>query len=72
MHQHVCTTMLLHPMMNFNLTKNVIFPMFHEHNNSKLDLFALFQKNQILGSYNSTPLKMNLVLEIRKMVIKEI
>ena len=34
MHQHICTTMLLHPIMNFNLIKNIIFPMFHEHKNS--------------------------------------
>ena len=32
----------------------------------------LFQKEQILGCYNSTPLKMNLVPEIWKTVIKEI
>ena len=31
-----------------------------------------FKKKQILGCYNSTPLKMNLVLEIQTMVIKEI
>ena len=30
----------------------------------------LFQKEQIFGCYNSTPLKMNLVLEIQKMVIQ--
>ena len=30
-----------------------------------------FKKKQILGCYNSTPLKMNLVLKIRMMVIKE-
>ena len=30
-----------------------------------------FKKKQILGCYNSTPLKMNLVPEIRMMVIKE-
>ena len=53
-------------MLNFNIMKNILFHIFHEHNNSKLDLFALFQKNQILGCYDSTPLKMNLVLEIRK------
>ena len=35
-------------------------------------ILALFQEKQILWCYNSTPLKMNLVLEIRKMVIKEI
>ena len=35
-------------------------------------ILALFQEKQILGCYNSTPLKMNLVLEIWKMVVKEI
>ena len=25
MHQHICTTMLLHPIMNFNLIKNIIY-----------------------------------------------
>jgi hypothetical protein len=29
--QHECTTVLLNPMMNFNLIKNIIFLMFHEH-----------------------------------------
>ena len=29
-------------------------------------IFHLFQKLQIFGCYNSTPLKMNLVLEIQK------
>ena len=28
--------------------------------------FTYFKKNKFLGSYKSTPLKMNLVLEIRK------
>ena len=32
----------------------------------------LFPKEQILGCYNSTPLKMNLVLEIQTTVINEI
>jgi hypothetical protein len=43
-----------------------------EPKNTKLIILALFQKRQILGCYNSTTLKMNLVLEIRKMMIKEI
>ena len=63
-------TMLLNPMMNFNLMKNIIFPMFHEHENTKLNHLTLFQKEQILGCYNSTPLKMNLVPEIRKTLTK--
>ena len=31
MHRHVCSTMLLHPRMSFNIMKNIIFPIFHEH-----------------------------------------
>ena len=54
MHQHVCTTMFLNPMMNFNLMKNIIFPIFHEDINSKLNHFYLyFKKKQIFGCYNS-------------------
>ena len=32
-------SMLLSPMINFNLIKIVIFPMFHVHKNSKLNRF---------------------------------
>ena len=38
----------------------------------KLIILNLFSKLKFLGCYNSTPLKMNLVLEIQKMVITEI
>ena len=31
MHRHVCTTMLLLLMMNFNIMKNILFPIFHEY-----------------------------------------
>ena len=33
---------------------------------TKFPTLTLFQKRQFLGCYNSTPLKMNLILEIRK------
>jgi hypothetical protein len=36
-----------------------------------ISIYLYFKKRQILGYYNSTPLKMNLVLEIRKTVIEE-
>ena len=32
----------------------------------------LFEEKQILGCYNSTPLKMNLVLEIRMMLTQKV
>ena len=52
-------------MVNFNLKKNIIFPIFHGHNNTQFNNLSYFGKLQILGCYNSTPLKMNLILEIR-------
>ena len=45
--------------------------MFHGHKNTQINNPSYFGKLQILGCYNSTPLKMNLVLEIRKMVTKK-
>jgi hypothetical protein len=44
MHQHVCTIMLLHLMINFNLVKNIISLCFHEHKNSKLTYFSSISK----------------------------
>jgi hypothetical protein len=38
----------------------------------KNHIYLIFKYPKIVGCYNSTPLKMNLVLEIRKMMIKEI
>ena len=64
MHQHVCIIILLSLMINFNLKKNIIFPIFHGHKNTQFNNLSYFGKLQILGCYNSTPLKMNLVLEI--------
>jgi hypothetical protein len=47
MHQHECTTTLLFSMMNFNLMKNIISPMFHEHEKSKLNHFSYISKDAI-------------------------
>ena len=57
MHQHVCTSMLLNLMMSFNLMKKFIFLYFHEHKIPNEIILALFPKIQILGCYNSTPLR---------------
>ena len=65
MQRHACSNKLLDPMVNFNLNKNIIFPIFHGHKNTQVNNLSYFGKLQILGCYNSTPLKMNLVLEIR-------
>ena len=65
MQRHACSNKLLAPMVNFNLKKNIIFPIFHGHKNTQVNNLSYFGKLQILGCYNSTPLKMNLVLEIR-------
>jgi len=65
MQSHACSNKLLDPMVNFNLKKNIIFPIFHGYKNTQVNNLSYFGKLQILGCYNSTPLKMNLVLEIR-------
>ena len=57
--------MLLSPMIDFNLIKIVIFPMFHVHKNSKLNRFNYISKVENFRVLQSYPLKMNLVLEIR-------
>jgi len=44
--QHDGTTVLLSPMMYFNLIKNIIFPMFHEHKNTKLNHFNPIFKSE--------------------------
>jgi len=44
MYQHEYTTMLLSPMINFNLMKNIIFPIFHEQKNDKLNYFSSTSK----------------------------
>jgi hypothetical protein len=73
MRQHACTTILLSLMINFNLIKKYYFPyIFMSTEIQNWINFHLFWKEQILGYYNSTLLKMNLVLEIQKTVIKEI
>jgi hypothetical protein len=71
MQRHACSNKLLTPIVNFNSKKNIIFPIFHGHKNTQFNILSYFGKLQILGCYNSTPLKMNLVLEIRKMVTKK-
>ena len=66
MQGHLCTNMLLILMMNFNL---VIFLFFYVFMSTKIQNYLnlhLFPKEQILGCYNSTLLKINLVPEIRK------
>ena len=44
MHWHVCTTMLLLLMINFNIMKNILFLIFYEHKNSKLNQFNYISK----------------------------
>jgi len=52
----------------FLFKENIIFPIFHGHKNTQFNNLSYFGKLQILGCYNSTPLKMNLVLEIRSVL----
>jgi len=52
--------------------KNIIFPIFYEHKNTNLNQFTCISKGAIFRVLQFYSLKMNLVLEIRKMVIKEI
>ena len=65
-------SMLLSPMINFNLIKIVIFLMFHVHKNSKLNRFNYISKVENFRVLQSYPLKMNLVLEIRKMLPQKV
>jgi hypothetical protein len=65
-------TMFLNPMIIFNLLKNFIFLCFMSMKYIIISIYLYLKKKQILGYYNSTPLKINLILEIRKMMIKEI
>ena len=65
MQRHAWSNKLLAPMANFNLKKTFIFPIFHGHKNTQFNILSYFGKFQNLGCYNSTPLKMNLILEIR-------
>ena len=59
MHQKVSNLIF-----DFNFIK-ILFPKFKFPQNAKLITFSYFKNMQNLGCYNSTPLKMNLVLEIR-------
>ena len=53
-------------MLDFNLKKIFFYLCFYEHKTINRNYFTLFRKQLILGCYNSTPLKMNLVPEIRR------
>ena len=52
--------------------KRFVFLYFHEHINTKLNHFNSISKRENFRVLQFYPFKMNLVLEIRKMVIKEI
>ena len=60
MHQHVSILIF-----TFNFIKKILLPKLKFPQNTKLITFSYFKNMQNLGCYNSTPLKMNLVLEIR-------
>jgi len=44
MHQHDLHIIVAKPMINFILKKNIIFPMFYEHKNTKLNYFSSISK----------------------------
>ena len=50
---------------DFSFHKIIYFLYFNAHQNCLNKSIWLFLENANLGCYNSTPLKMNLVLEIR-------
>ena len=58
-------------MINFNLMKILFFPIFHEHKKAKLNHFSSISEGANFRVLQFYPFKMNLVLEIQKMVIKE-
>ena len=70
MQQHVCINMFLSLYLILFLIK-LLFPKFKFPQNAKLITFSYFKNMQNLGCYNSTPLKMNLVLEIRETSTKD-
>ena len=72
MHQHVCTNKLLNLMINFNLIKQFIFIYFHEHKNTELNHFSSISEEANFRVLQFYPFKMNLILEVRTMVFKEI
>jgi hypothetical protein len=67
MHQQV-----VKPYDKFQFSEKYYFLCFHEHINSKLTHFSSISKEANFRVLQFYPLKMNLVLEIRKMVVKEI
>ena len=66
MNWHVCTSMLLLLMMNFNILKYILFLIFHEHKNLKLNQFDYISKVANFRVLQFYPLKMNPVPEIWK------
>ena len=59
------------PMIGFNSIKVIIFSRFKCAPKYIIKSIHLFRILQILGCYNSTPLKMNLVLEIRMILTQK-
>ena len=44
-------------MMNFNLMKNILFPIFHEHKNTELNYFnPIFERGKFWGVTGSRTL----------------
>jgi hypothetical protein len=64
MQQHECTYMCLDLIVDFISKKNY-FLTISQCSHQIIKSICLFGKVKFLGCYNSTPLKMNLVLEIR-------
>ena len=60
MHQHVCTTMLLSLTIIFNLIKNIIFPMFHEHKEMYNYLFFFYFQKAKFGVLQTARVKFSL------------
>ena len=52
MQRHACSNKLLAPMVNFNLKKNIFFPIFYGHKNTQVNNLSYFEKLQILGCYS--------------------
>ena len=66
MHKHVCRHIF-----DFIFNKVIIFLNLNAHKIHNSIKFTYFKLMQILGCDNSTPLKMNLVLEIRTMLTQK-
>jgi hypothetical protein len=59
-------------MINFNLMKTFISLYFHVDTKTQLNHFSYISKEANFEVLQFYPLKMNLVLEIQKMMVKEI